>query len=150
MINPQRWNMYAYAVNNPYLYVDPSGRDAIVADFSNKSMGFGHLRVMSVQDDGTVMYGDFAPQTQHMPIGPGAYDVFTLNSKIVFDSLGFPTQGSLAAVTAEIAKHQKEPTPVSSITLDYFKTSAAETAALSQYLKNAAKHSAPEKRLGTN
>jgi RHS repeat-associated protein len=30
---PQRWNRYAYALNNPLKYVDPDGKDAIAAFF---------------------------------------------------------------------------------------------------------------------
>jgi RHS repeat-associated protein len=29
ILDPQRWNKYAYALNNPLRYVDPDGRDAI-------------------------------------------------------------------------------------------------------------------------
>jgi len=29
--DPQRWNLYAYTKNNPLKYVDPSGRDIVVA-----------------------------------------------------------------------------------------------------------------------
>lgn len=29
--NPQRWNRYAYSLNNPLKYIDPDGRDAKVA-----------------------------------------------------------------------------------------------------------------------
>lgn len=30
LLNPQRLNTYAYALNNPYKYVDPDGREAVV------------------------------------------------------------------------------------------------------------------------
>jgi RHS repeat-associated protein len=39
LINPQRWNMYAYALNNPLTYTDPDGRDAAAVNFS---MMVGH------------------------------------------------------------------------------------------------------------
>jgi RHS repeat-associated protein len=32
-LEPQRWNRYAYAINNPLKYVDPDGKDAIAAFF---------------------------------------------------------------------------------------------------------------------
>jgi len=31
MLDPQRWNRYAYAKNNPFVFIDPDGRDAILA-----------------------------------------------------------------------------------------------------------------------
>ena len=39
LINPQRWNMYAYAVNNPLAFTDPDGRDAIAVKFGNGATG---------------------------------------------------------------------------------------------------------------
>lgn len=34
LLEPQRWNRYVYAVNNPLLFVDPDGRDPIVPNFT--------------------------------------------------------------------------------------------------------------------
>jgi len=48
ILNPQRWNMYAYALNNPLTYTDPDGRDAIAVKFGNGAHGFGHSGVASV------------------------------------------------------------------------------------------------------
>ena len=31
LVDPQRWNRYAYARNNPLKYVDPDGRDVSIA-----------------------------------------------------------------------------------------------------------------------
>jgi RHS repeat-associated protein len=31
LVDPQRWNRYAYARNNPFKYVDPDGRDVSIA-----------------------------------------------------------------------------------------------------------------------
>lgn len=48
VINPQRWNMYAYGLNNPLSYVDPDGRDAIAVGFRTLAAGAGHAALISV------------------------------------------------------------------------------------------------------
>ncbi len=42
VVNPQRWNMYAYVVNNPTNYIDPDGKDAIAVNFVNEVPLGGH------------------------------------------------------------------------------------------------------------
>lgn len=44
VLNPQRWNRYAYAINNPLFYIDPTGRDAIAVNFSLEVPFGGHGR----------------------------------------------------------------------------------------------------------
>ena len=36
LLNPQRLNTYAYALNNPYRYVDPDGREPLISDFMSR------------------------------------------------------------------------------------------------------------------
>ncbi len=68
VINPQRWDMYAYGLNNPLAYTDPDGRAAIAVKFGNLANGLGHRGIGSVRRDGTGKFADFGhvhPGTAH-------------------------------------------------------------------------------------
>jgi RHS repeat-associated protein len=68
--DPQRLNLYAYAVSNPLSFVDPDGRDAIAisfqdaryhgagAIFGNKWWSFGHAGIVTVDSKGHAVYFD--------------------------------------------------------------------------------------------
>ena len=43
LINPQRWDMYVYGMDNPLSYLDPTGQDAIAASFTKEVPVFGML-----------------------------------------------------------------------------------------------------------
>jgi len=52
LVDPQRWNRYAYATNNPLRYVDPDGRETVVLFGQNTNDNpFGHV---SIAINGTV------------------------------------------------------------------------------------------------
>src|SRR5262245_61579026 len=62
IVNPQRWNRYAYAVNNPLTYGDPDGLDVIVFNYVNGAMGAGHIGIMAVDPNtGAGLYGGLNP-----------------------------------------------------------------------------------------
>lgn len=50
--NPQRLNLYAYGLNNPYKYIDPDGRLTVnIWDYDGKNDSWGHASI--TLEDGT-------------------------------------------------------------------------------------------------
>jgi RHS repeat-associated protein len=133
--NPQRWDMYAYVVNNPLAYLDPDGRDAIAVKFGNLADGFGHAGVASVGRDGTGTFADFGPQHGGQAHDAGKFDFIDFKTQIVYGSDGKPTKASLSALANELADDEQQ--PHSSVSVAYFKTSDAETEALMAYINSA-------------
>jgi RHS repeat-associated protein len=135
VISPQRWNRYAYAVNNPLQFVDPDGRDAISVNFSQPAVGMGHQGIMVVRQDGIATFGDFGPVNSGVPIGSGKFTVEKLATRVAFDSLGLPTEESLQGIVNEVSVLKGDDS--ATISLAYFKTTGAETQSLSAYLDTA-------------
>jgi len=135
VLNPQRWNMYTYAVNNPLSYVDPDGRDAIVVNFANMAVGMGHRAVISVNRDGSATFSEFGPRGGAKPEYPGQYTSYGMSTKVTVGSNGLPTPETLAAVQKELAQHEGQ--SQGSISLAYYKTSDAETTSLNAYIQAA-------------
>jgi hypothetical protein len=74
--NPQRWNLYGYAINNPLRYVDPDGEEAIAiyypgyqdAVHRNYTLPLGHAGVVMVAKDGSTHYFEYG---RYAPAGAG-------------------------------------------------------------------------------
>jgi RHS repeat-associated protein len=141
LLNPQRWNMYAYAVNNPLAYTDPDGRDAIAVKFGNLAHDLGHAGVVSVHHDGKGTFADFGPQHRGEAHDAGKYNFVNYKTQINYGPDGKPTKDSLSALANELADDEGQ--PHDSVSVAYFKTSDAETAALDAYI-NAAKNQQAE------
>jgi len=136
LINPQRWNKYSYAINNPIAYDDPSGKDAALVTFTTGIPLVGHDGILSVHSDGSVIFAEYGPRN-----GPRAYGVGNVNEltsakgalpALQFGSNGLPTSASLDSLKQALSKREK--VSPSSVVIDYFKTSSAETAALDAYI----------------
>ena len=139
VINPQRWNMYAYAMNNPLSYVDPDGRDAIAVGFKTLAAGAGHAALISVRRDGSATFGSYGPRGGGKPVWPGQYVVQPLKTQVKFGSDGAPLVGSLAVLAGEVA--DLEGVDPSTVDTDYFMTSDTDTQILDQYLADLSKRS---------
>jgi hypothetical protein len=138
MLNPQRWNMYSYALNNPLTFTDPTGMDAVAVNFSGMVGGLGHEGILAITSDGAATYSRFGPAAQTFGGGyglsePGQADITNLNVKVQFGSDGLPTADSYKALEGAVAGIEKA--PASTVRLNYFKTSDAETAQLKQWMQ---------------
>ena len=127
-VNPQRWNQYAYAINNPLSYNDPSGNDAFEVNFSGMVAGLGHEGLISVHSDGSSSYARFGPTNHGVANDFGAYGRGAVEQtdlpKLQFDGVA-PTPESLKALLQSVA--QIEGVDPSTVRINYFKTSEADT-----------------------
>ena len=136
LVNPQRWNMYTYAVNNPIIFNDPTGLDAASVTFTTKIPVVGHTGIMSVHPDGSVTFAQFGPQGNAKPYGTGEVTSWSSGTgdlpTLSFDLNGYPTSASLSALESKLGS--LEGVSPGSIKIAYFKTNSSETAALDQYI----------------
>ena len=135
---PQVWNRYAYVMNNPFKFVDPSGEDGLVVVFTDYKIDvsgtgvpyLGHAGIVLIDDDGTATYyeyGRYDPEqkgwTQHDRKG-------SLKTKLEFTSDGVATEESVKGLMAELsAKYGQN----GAIEGAYFNTNQATTDAMKSY-----------------
>jgi hypothetical protein len=125
ILNPQRWNMYAYALNNPLVITDPTGKDAIAVNFVSEVPLGGHEGIIMVNNDGTATYARFGPQHASSASDAGKVTIVDLKP-VAFNSSGLPTDDAYKQLASEVG--QIEGQPASTVGFNYFKTSDSETA----------------------
>ena len=141
VVNPQRWNMYAYVVNNPTNYIDPDGKDAIAVNFVNEVPLGGHEGIIVVHADGSATYARFGPEHAASPADAGKVTVQALNP-VNFQGNGLPTDVSYKELSEEVAKIEGQ--PASTVGFNYFKTSEADSIALDNWMQEWKTHQAPD------
>ena len=137
IMNPQRWNMYAYALNNPLTMTDPTGKDAAAINFSGMVAGLGHEGILSISPDGTAEYARFGPSEQTAAGGwglsePGQVQTSTALPTVQFGANGLPTDASMTALKGALAKIEN--VSPSTVRINYFKTTPQETANLNAWI----------------
>ena len=156
VMNPQRWNKYSYALNSPLVLDDPTGRDAAAVNFSGMVYTLGHEAIVSVEPDGRATFASFGPAAHSFSDNtkalfggndPGAVTIRSLPS-IQFGADGLPTAASMSALKDAVAKI--EGVSPSTVRINYFKTSADETANLNTYIENQHLHPSQYHLCGTN
>jgi len=139
VIDPQRWNLYSYALNNPLSYTDPDGRDAAAVNFSSMVASLGHEGILSIHSDGSATYARFGPASKDLKGGygmnePGHVDVVTPDRLPVvqFGADGLPTQASYDDLQKALAAI--EGVDASTVQINYFKTSDADASLLDTWI----------------
>ena len=138
IMNPQRWNMYAYALNSPLVLNDPTGKDAAAVTFSGMVGGLGHEAIVSIKPDGSAQLASFGPAVQDAVglegVGsePGQVQTSTDLPTIQFGADGLPTDASIDALKSTLAAIEK--VNPNTVQINYFKTTPQETANLNAWI----------------
>jgi RHS repeat-associated protein len=136
LLNPQRLNRYAYALNNPLKYFDPDGMDALLINYSDGANGFGHMGIVALRPDGSGLYGGFNPVQAGSPVDRGVVKTleFPKGTVVFMNDRGRPSTTSLANVREQLAKFDGHG-DMRNVFVRHIKTTDAETAALEAYIR---------------
>jgi RHS repeat-associated protein len=145
LVSPQRWNRYAYAVNNPLRYVDPDGLDALLVNFTDGVSGLGHMGIMALFPDGSGVYGGFNPLHHARLIDRGRVEMIPFSQgEVAFGPDGRPTGAALEQLKHRLA--MADGRDGANVRIRHIRTSDAETAALAAYIRRV--HESPVLYIG--
>jgi RHS repeat-associated protein len=141
VLAPQRWNAYAYAVNNPNFYIDPNGLDAIAITFPKYRVGssgvglplLGHAGIVVIKRDGSTTYRDYG---RYGTAGGGKVRVNIPTPTVQFGANGLPTKSSITSLMRAISLEVGNGGPVDGA---YFRATDAEDQAMIEYVKSRVK-----------
>ncbi len=145
--DPQRWNLYAYPVNNPLGNVDPDGEESIAVVYPgyevevghNVALPLGHAGVVVVDPDGTTAYFEYG---RYRPAGAGgdvsqgtvrnAGPEATPTPSLQRDASGKITPASMEALLETLSDSSGKHGAVEAVVLN---TNNAQTATMKAYLQ---------------
>lgn len=132
LLDPQRWNLYTYARNNPLGYLDPDGQDAIAIAFTDYKARESSIRVPFTGHGGLLVFdstgkGKYYEYGRYDAAEKGVVKSTSVQLEI---KDGKATDASIKATLKAIAEQEKYS---GKITGDYFKTTDKQAGKIEAY-----------------
>ena len=141
VVNPQRWNRYSYAVNNPLKYIDPDGQEAIAIRYPGYQVGIrgnftlplGHAGVVIVRKDGSTRYFEYGRYAGPDGIVRNAGPSNVPTPALKRDASGKFTAESMGGLLQTLSDAAGKSGPVDALVLD---TTEIEDQVMEAYLES--------------